>query len=197
MASSLKMEIESFDSETNARIGKIFTPHGSFNTPVFMPVGTRGTVKGMLPSQLCEVGTEILLGNAYHLMLRPTSEMIARRGGLHSFIGWDKPILTDSGGYQAWSMAGLTRLGDDGVRFKSIIDGSYIDLTPERSIQIQNELGADIIMAFDDCPPSLSPDSMPKSIKQQGLLSRDGTLSHKKARLRLIEANERTARCPR
>lgn len=141
-------------------MGRITTKHGSFDTPAFMPVGTQGTVKGLLPWDVAKTGAQIILGNTYHLMLRPGSPLIARRGGLHSFIGWPGPILTDSGGYQAFSLSNTNSIDEDGVTFKSIIDGSMVRLTPERAIEVQNELGADIIMAFDDCPPSVDPSTV-------------------------------------
>ena len=144
-----------------ARTGVVTTPHGAFRTPAFMPVGTRGTVKGLLPSLVRAIGAECLLNNTYHLMLRPGSGVIQRLGGVHRFMGWDGPILTDSGGYQAYSMADLNAVDDDGVTFKSIISGEMVRLTPEISMRVQNELGPDIIMAFDDCPPSVDPGSGP------------------------------------
>ncbi|MBN2446072.1 MAG: tRNA guanosine(34) transglycosylase Tgt [Phycisphaerae bacterium] len=137
----------------NARCGRIRTPHGVIETPAFMPVGTRATVKGLSPAQLRDTHTQIVLANTYHLMLRPGSEVVAHFGGLHKFMGWDGPILTDSGGFQVFSLADLRRLDDDGVEFRSHIDGAAIHLSPESSIKTQNELGADIIMAFDECPP--------------------------------------------
>lgn len=139
---------------SNARRGRIATPNGEFDTPAFMPVGTRGSVKGILPGLVAATGAQIVLANTYHLLLRPGHELIARRGGLHRFISWNAPILTDSGGYQAYSMADSNKITDDGVTFKSIVDGSMIELTPERATLVQNALGADIIMAFDDCPPA-------------------------------------------
>jgi queuine tRNA-ribosyltransferase len=157
MSSSLRFTIEKSCKESGARVGRIETPHGSFDTPAFMPVGTRGSLKGILPQQVAETGTQIVLNNAYHLMLRPGDELVARLGGVHRFMGWSGPILTDSGGYQAFSMADINSVDDDGVTFRSIIDGSLIHLTPERAIEVQNNLGADIIMAFDDCPPAPTP----------------------------------------
>lgn len=144
-----------------ARLGRVSTPHGSFDTPAFMPVGTRGTVKGILPALVAQTGAQIVLANTYHLMLRPGSQLIQRMGGVQRFTGWHGPMLTDSGGYQAYSMAGINSVSDDAVRFKSIIDGAIVELSPESAMRIQNELGADIIMAFDDCPPSVDPDSGP------------------------------------
>ncbi len=123
-----------------------------------MPVGTRGTVKGVPPHLVAATGAQICLANTYHLMLRPGSELVARMGGLHEFINWPRPILTDSGGYQAYSMADINAIDDDGVTFMSIIDGATVRLTPERAMEVQNQLGADIIMAFDDCPPSAQPE---------------------------------------
>ncbi|MEM9032854.1 MAG: tRNA guanosine(34) transglycosylase Tgt [Pseudomonadota bacterium] len=135
-----------------ARTGLISTPRGAIRTPAFMPVGTAGTVKGMLPESVAETGADILLGNTYHLMLRPGAERIARHGGLHGFMNWDRPILTDSGGFQVMSLASLRKLDEDGVTFASHIDGSKHRLTPERSMEIQACLGSDIVMAFDECP---------------------------------------------
>ena len=135
-----------------ARTGVISTPRGEIRTPAFMPVGTAATVKAMLPESVAATGADILLGNTYHLMLRPTAERIDRLGGLHHFMNWDKPILTDSGGFQVMSLAGLRKLTEEGVTFKSHIDGSKHALTPERSMEIQRLLGSDIVMCFDECP---------------------------------------------
>ena len=135
-----------------ARRGAIRTPRGTIRTPAFMPVGTAATVKAMLPGNVAETGADIVLGNTYHLMLRPTAERIDRLGGLHAFMNWEKPILTDSGGFQVMSLADLRKLTEEGVSFKSHIDGSRHMLTPERSMEIQRLLGSDIVMAFDECP---------------------------------------------
>lgn len=135
-----------------ARTGAIKTPRGEIRTPAFMPVGTAATVKAMLPESVRATGADILLGNTYHLMLRPTAERIAALGGLHRFMNWDLPILTDSGGFQVMSLASLRKLTEEGVRFSSHIDGSKHLLTPERSMEIQKLLGSDIVMAFDECP---------------------------------------------
>ena len=135
-----------------ARLGVIDTPRGAIRTPAFMPVGTAATVKAMLPESVAATGADILLGNTYHLMLRPTAERIARLGGLHRFMNWDKPILTDSGGFQVMSLAELRKLTEDGVEFRSHIDGSKHMLSPERSMEIQKLLGSDIVMCFDECP---------------------------------------------
>ncbi len=150
----IRFTILARSKSTSARLGRVETPHGAFDTPAFMPVGTKGTVKGLLPWLVAQTGSQIVLNNTYHLLLRPGSDLVQRRGGVHTFMGWPGPILTDSGGYQAFSMSDMNRVDDDGVTFKSIIDGSMIRLTPERATQVQNELGADIIMAFDDCPPA-------------------------------------------
>ena len=157
----LNFEILARSAASRARLGRVTTPHGSFDTPAFMPVGTRGTVKGVLPGMVAATGAQIILGNTYHLMLRPGSELIERLGGLHRFANWPAPMLTDSGGYQAYSMAGINTINDDGVTFKSIVDGAMVKLTPESATRIQNQLGADIIMAFDDCPPSVDPEAGP------------------------------------
>ncbi len=135
------------------RRGRYHTPHGSFETPCFAPVGTRAAMKGLTPDQLRATGAELILANAYHLFLRPGHELIARRGGLHRFMAWDGPILTDSGGYQIFSLAHLSKVDDDGVTFSSVIDGSVKRLTPERALEVQRDLGPDIAMILDECPP--------------------------------------------
>ncbi len=137
-----------------ARTGTIAMLRGEIRTPAFMPVGTAATVKAMRPAEVRATGADIILGNTYHLMLRPTAERMARLGGLHKFMGWDRPILTDSGGYQVMSLSALTKQSEDGVAFKSHLDGSKHMLTPERSMEIQRLLGSDIVMAFDECPPN-------------------------------------------
>lgn len=139
-----------------ARAGEISTPHGNIKTPVFMPVGTQATVKTMTPEELEKIGAEIILGNTYHLYLRPTDELVAKFGGLHKFMNWDKPILTDSGGFQVFSLGSLRKITEEGVNFRSHIDGSKHFISPEKSISIQNNLGSDIMMAFDECPPGLA-----------------------------------------
>ncbi len=140
-------------TDGNARRGVIRTPRGDIQTPAFMPVGTAATVKAMLPESVAATGADILLGNTYHLMLRPTAERIDRLGGLHRFMNWDRPILTDSGGFQVMSLSDLRKMSEDGVRFKSHIDGSQHLLNPERSMEIQRLLGSDIVMCFDECTP--------------------------------------------
>lgn len=139
-----------------ARFGRIQTPHGEIETPVFMPVGTQATVKAMTKEELDEIGTQIILGNTYHLFLRPGDDLIDRLGGLHSFMNWKKPILTDSGGFQVFSLGALRKIKEEGVHFRSHIDGSKRFISPEKSIEIQNHLGSDIAMLFDECPPGLS-----------------------------------------
>ena len=135
----------------NARAGIFHTPHGDIPTPIFAPVGTQATVKAVTPDQLSEIGTQLVLANTYHLYLRPGADLVAEMGGLHQFMQWPRPILTDSGGFQVFSLAEMRKIDDDGVTFKSHIDGSTHRLTPEKSIEIQEKLGADIIMAFDEC----------------------------------------------
>jgi len=139
-------------TEGRARTGVIRTPRGDIRTPAFMPVGTAATVKAMLPESVAATGADILLGNTYHLMLRPGAERVARLGGLHRFMNWERPILTDSGGFQVMSLSGLRKLTEAGVEFASHVDGSRHMLTPERSMEIQRLLGSDIVMCFDECP---------------------------------------------
>ena len=139
-------------TDGKARTGQIDTPRGEIRTPAFMPVGTAATVKAMMPENVRATGADILLGNTYHLMLRPGAERIANLGGLHQFMNWDRPILTDSGGFQVMSLADLRKMSEEGVRFKSHIDGSEHFLSPERSMEIQKLLGSDIVMCFDECP---------------------------------------------
>jgi queuine tRNA-ribosyltransferase len=154
---SLKFEIFHQDSGCQARTGRISTRHGSFETPAFMAVGTRGSVKGLTPQMLGAAGCEILLGNTYHLMLRPGAETVAALGGLQKFTGWHRPMLTDSGGFQVFSLSELRSFDDTGVNFRSHIDGSMVHLGPLESMRVQHLLGADIAMAFDDCPPADCP----------------------------------------
>lgn len=144
---------EHANADTRARLGILKTEHGEVPTPIFMPVGTAGTVKGLTPEVLKNLDTKILLGNTYHLFLRPGHELIKKAGGLHKFMAWDGPILTDSGGFQVFSLTGLRKITEEGVRFQSHIDGSTYWLTPETSVEIQEALGSDIMMAFDECPP--------------------------------------------
>ena len=150
----IKYRLEAVDG--NARAGVITTPHGEIETPVFMPVGTQATVKMMTKEELEVINTQIILGNTYHLYLRPGDDLVAKFGGLHKFMNWDKPILTDSGGFQVFSLGAIRKIVEEGVHFRSHIDGSKHFISPEKSIEIQNNLGSDIIMAFDECPPGMS-----------------------------------------
>lgn len=157
-------------SNTRARCGTIHTPHGIVETPVFIPVGTQGTVKAITPAVLTELGSQIILGNTYHLFLRPGHELIKKAGGLHKFAGWNRTILTDSGGFQVFSLSKLRKVTEDGVKFQSHIDGNEFFMTPELSIEIQEALGADIVMSFDECPklpatPETIKESMELSLK--------------------------------
>src|SRR6201996_4728045 len=147
----MSLAFELLGNDGNARRGRITTAHGTIETPAFMPVGTAGTVKAMLPQSVAETGAEIVLGNTFHLMLRPGAERVAALGGLHKFMNWPKAILTDSGGFQVMSLKDLRKLDPDGVPFRSPIDGSQHRLTPERSIEIQHLLDANITMSFDEC----------------------------------------------
>jgi queuine tRNA-ribosyltransferase len=151
-------DITSKDPNCNARTGLLNTFHGPIKTPVFMPVGTRATVKGLMPQQLTDAGSQIILGNTFHLMLRPGTQVIERIGGLHKFMAWDRPILTDSGGFQVFSLADINTITDDGTEFSSPYDGAKIKLDAISATAIQNKLGADIIMCFDQCPAHDAPD---------------------------------------
>lgn len=141
------------DSRTKARRGRVNTPHGPIETPVFMPVGTAGTVKAMKPEEVRDMGAQIILGNTYHLYLRPGHEVVEAAGGLHKFMNWERAILTDSGGFQVFSLGAMRKISEEGVEFRSHIDGSKHMLSPEKSMEIQNALGSDIMMAFDECAP--------------------------------------------
>ena len=150
----MQFELTSTDQNSAARAGRITTDHGIIETPIFMPVGTSATVKGVHQRELKnEINPDIILGNTYHLFLRPGIEIMQQAGGLHKFMGWDRPLLTDSGGYQVYSLSANRKIKEEGVKFKSHIDGSYHFFTPERAIEIQRFLGADLIMAFDECTP--------------------------------------------
>jgi len=151
---ALRFDLEHTDSDSKARVGRIITDHGEISTPIFMPVGTAGSVKAVTQHQLAnDIKAQIILGNTYHLYLRPGLETLEKAGGLHQFLHWKKPILTDSGGYQVFSLAGTRKIKEEGVTFQSHIDGSRHLFTPETVINIQRSIGADIIMAFDECPP--------------------------------------------
>ncbi len=150
---SVTYELIKQDERTKARRGRMTTPHGVIETPVFMPVGTAATVKAMRPEEVKELGAEIILSNTYHLYLRPGHEIVREAGGLHRFMNWDRPILTDSGGFQVFSLGDLRKITEEGVQFRSHIDGSKHMLSPEKSIEVQTALGSDIMMAFDECAP--------------------------------------------
>jgi queuine tRNA-ribosyltransferase len=148
----MTLRFELLQSDGSARRGRLHLPHGAVETPAFMPVGTYGTVKAMTPGELVELGAEIVLGNTFHLMLRPGADIVAlHRGGLHGFMGWERPILTDSGGFQVFSLAKLRHIDEQGVRFRSPVDGAQVQLSPEIAMDVQRALGSDIAMAFDDC----------------------------------------------
>lgn len=151
----LRFELVAADPEpvAGARAGRVVTAHGEFLTPAFMPVGTQGTVKSLRPADLAEIGVQVILSNAYHLHLRPGEDIIAAHGGLHAFMGWSGPILTDSGGFQVFSLGRLLEVTEDGVRFRSHLDGSLLDYGPEKAVQVQEKLGADLIMPMDQCLP--------------------------------------------
>ena len=150
----MHFELIQSDSSTKARAGILHTDHGAIETPIFMPVGTQGTVKGVHQQELREdIQAQIILGNTYHLYLRPGMEVMDAAGGLHAFMGWERPILTDSGGYQVYSLSNARKITEEGVRFQSHLDGSYHFLSPEKSMEIQRSIGADIVMAFDECTP--------------------------------------------
>ncbi|MCX8130234.1 MAG: tRNA guanosine(34) transglycosylase Tgt [Clostridia bacterium] len=151
--SAVRYELIKTCKQTGARLGRVHTPHGYFDTPAFMPVGTQASVKGMSPDELENIEAQIILSNTYHLYMRPGSDIVKDAGGLHGFMNWDRPILTDSGGFQVFSLGGLRSIKEEGVTFKSHIDGSKHFISPEKAIEIENDLGADIIMAFDECIP--------------------------------------------
>jgi len=148
----VEFRIEQRSSSSRARVGSVTTDHGSFATPAFAPVGTKGAVKAVTPAQLRELGAQIVLANTYHLYLRPGSDLVKKLGGLHRFMAWDGPILTDSGGYQIFSLSDLRKITQKGVMFKSHLDGSMHEFTPELSMQVQRDLGSDLVMVLDDCP---------------------------------------------
>lgn len=183
----VRFRVDARCSENHARLGRVRTPHGEFPTPAFMPVATAAAMKGVLPSQVRDLGAGIILNNAYHLMLRPGIERLEAMGGTHEFMRWAGPVLTDSGGYQAFSMSDINAIDEDGVTFRSFVDGSRVHLGPESSMRVQNAIGADIIMAFDDCPPS--PDAKHGKGSPRANLPRPTDWAK-----RLDEAHERTVR---
>jgi queuine tRNA-ribosyltransferase len=186
--SALRFQILARTASNHARLGRVTTPHGSFDTPAFMPVATAAAMKGLTPTQIRGTGSQIILNNAYHLFLRPGGDRLERFGGTHRFMRWDGPILTDSGGYQAYSMSDTAVLGEDGVTFRSFIDGSKVHLGPESSMRVQNQIGADIIMAFDDCAPAALPE---EGTDERRLVRTRRIEDHAR---RLEEAHERTLR---
>ncbi len=151
--SAIRYELIKTCKQSGARLGRLHTPHGVIETPIFMPVGTQATVKSMTPEELKEIGSQIILSNTYHLYMRPGHDLVKEAGGLHKFMNWDKPILTDSGGFQVFSLGPLRKITEEGVHFRSHIDGSKHFISPEKAMEIQNALGSDIMMAFDECAP--------------------------------------------
>lgn len=149
----IRYELIKEEKYTGARLGKLHTPHGTFDTPIYMPVGTLATVKGLSPEELEEMGAQIVLSNTYHLWLRPGEDLVAEAGGLHQFMNWKKGILTDSGGFQVFSLSDIRRIEEEGVHFRNHLNGEKLFLSPEKAIHIENQLGADMIMSFDECPP--------------------------------------------
>jgi queuine tRNA-ribosyltransferase len=163
----MPIRFEVLHTDGPARHGRLETPHGTVETPLFMPVGTQATVKGLTPQQLRDAGAQLLLGNTYHLTLRPGDALIAEQGGLHRFMGWDGPILTDSGGYQIYSLAASRKIDDRAAVFRSHIDGTLLELTPEKAVAIQENLGADIAMCLDECPPfGTAPDYLREAVRR-------------------------------
>lgn len=168
------------DKHTGARLGQITTPHGTFDTPMFMPVGTQASVKAMAPEELKEMGAGVILANTYHLWLRPGEDLVEEAGSLHQFMNWDQGILTDSGGFQVFSLAELRNITEEGVHFKNHLNGQKLFLSPEKAIAIENALGADIMMSFDECPPFFeSYDYIKKSIERTSRWAERGLRAHK------------------
>lgn len=186
----IRFTIDTRCADSAARAGRIETPHGAFDTPAFMPVGTRGSIRGLPPNLVAGTGSQIILANTFHLALRPGAERVKRLGGLHAFMQWPGPILTDSGGYQVFSLADAATITDEGAVFRSPVDGAEIALTPERAIEIQRDLGADIIMALDDCPPSVDP----RRAASRGAAAAPAHRSKREGPMRIREASERTIR---
>jgi tRNA-guanine transglycosylase, queuosine-34-forming len=167
------------EKHTGARLGEIITPHGTFPTPMFMPVGTLATVKTQSPEELKEIGSGIILSNTYHLWLRPGDELVKKAGGLHKFMNWDQPILTDSGGFQVFSLADMRHIEEEGVHFKSHLNGAPLFLSPEKAINIQNNLGSDIMMSFDECPQFYQPyDYVKASVERTSRWAERGLNAH-------------------
>ncbi|MFL2099181.1 tRNA guanosine(34) transglycosylase Tgt [Desemzia sp. FAM 23991] len=176
---AIKYRLIKTDKRTGARLGEIITPHGTFPTPMFMPVGTLATVKSIAPEELDEMGASIILSNTYHLWLRPGEDIVEEAGGLHKFMNWDKGILTDSGGFQVFSLADMRRIEEEGVHFRNHLNGSKMFLSPEKAINIQNKLGPDIMMSFDECPPfDESYDYVKKSVERTSRWAERGLKAH-------------------
>ena len=169
------------EKHTGARLGILHTPHGSFPTPMYMPVGTLATIKGLSPEELKEMGADVVLANTYHLWLRPGEDLVAEAGGLHKFMNWDKGILTDSGGFQVFSLSDMRKITEEGVHFRNHINGEKLFLSPEKAIHIENQLGADIIMSFDECPPfDQSYDYVKRSIERTTRWAERGLRAHQR-----------------
>lgn len=179
MTSPIQYRLIKTEKHTGARLGEIITPHGTFPTPMFMPVGTLASVKSLAPEELDSMGANIILANTYHLWLRPGEDLVEQAGGLHKFMNWDKGILTDSGGFQVFSLADMRNITEEGVHFKHHLNGSPLFLSPEKAINIQNALGPDIMMSFDECPPfDESHDYVKKSVERTSRWAERGLNAH-------------------
>lgn len=180
MEPAIKYRLIKKEKHTGARLGEIVTPHGTFKTPMFMPVGTQASVKTMAPEELKDMGAGIILSNTYHLWLRPGEDIVEKAGGLHKFMNWDRGVLTDSGGFQVFSLAKLRDISEEGVAFKSHLSGAKLFLSPEKAIHVENALGADIMMSFDECPPFFeSYDYVKKSVERTSRWAERGLIAHK------------------
>lgn len=179
MEPAIKYRLIKKEKHTGARLGEIVTPHGTFKTPMFMPVGTQASVKTIAPEELKEMGAGIILSNTYHLWLRPGEDIVEKAGGLHKFMNWHRGVLTDSGGFQVFSLAKLRDISEEGVAFKSHLSGEKLFLSPEKAIQVENALGADIMMSFDECPPFFeSYDYVKKSVERTSRWAERGLIAH-------------------
>ena len=178
---AVRYELIKEEKHTGARLGILHTPHGSFPTPMYMPVGTLATIKGLSPEELKDMGADVVLSNTYHLWLRPGEDLVAEAGGLHKFMNWDKGILTDSGGFQVFSLSDMRKIEEEGVHFRNHINGAKLFLSPEKAIQIQNQLGPDIMMSFDECPPfNQSHDYVKRSIERTTRWAERGLKAHQR-----------------